>query len=199
MCSSKKEPGSFSCDMRLVPVGGGQDHVEELGWVPTQWRERSRTPEALRSLGTPWLLSHDISGSRKDPEHWPMPGVGHFLRVQRGDMVACLVPASALLERGCSMHASVTFMCELPVKSFESFVFTHCIFAELVPGRALWIPYGWRCVLLTRTQMSVSHALHIPYVSTRMLQASACKNEILRVPSRPCRNGAAVWASHACH
>ena len=27
--------------------------------------------------------------------------------------------------------------------------------------------------------MSVSHALHIPYVSTRMLQASACKNNII--------------------
>ena len=29
-------------------------------------------------------------------------------------MVACVIPASALMERGCSMHASVTFMCRLP-------------------------------------------------------------------------------------
>jgi hypothetical protein len=67
----------------------------------------------------------------------------------------------------------------MPSKNFDSFVMTHCLFAELLPGRALWIPYGWRCVLLTRAQLSVSHALHIPYVSTRMLQASACKNDII--------------------
>ena len=175
----EKEAARFSCDTRLVPMGGGQDSVEELSWVPLQWRARSRTPEALRSLGTPWLLSHDIAGARSSPEQWPMPGLGHFLSVQRGDMVACVVPAAPLLERGCSMHACVTFMCDLPSKNFESFVMTHCLFAELLPGRALWIPYGWRCILVTRTQMQYSHVLHIPYVSTRMLQENQSKNDII--------------------
>ena len=72
-----------SCDTRLVPLGGGQDHVEELAWVPQEWRKCSFTPEALRSLGTPWLLSHDIAAARHLPSHWPIPGVGHFLSVQR--------------------------------------------------------------------------------------------------------------------
>ena len=120
----EKDPNRVSCDTRLVPVGGGQDHLEELAWVPAAWRASSHTPEALRSLGTPWVLSHDIAAARVLPAHWPVPGVGHFLSVQRGDMVACVIPASALMERGCTMHESVTCMCHLPWKTFEMFAFT---------------------------------------------------------------------------
>ena len=79
------------------------------------------------------------------------------------------------------MHAAVTFMCALPSKTFETYVIEQCLFAELVPGRALWVPYGWRSVLLTRTQVHYSHALHIPCVSARMLQASACKHNIITI------------------
>ena len=56
---------------------------------------------------------------------------------------------------------------------------THCLLAELLPGRALWIPYGWRCVLVTRTQMQYSHVLHMPSVSTRMLQENQSNNDII--------------------
>ena len=51
------------------------------------WKASPHTLEALGSLGTPWLLSHDVAASRKGPEQWPLPGFGHFLCVQRGDMV----------------------------------------------------------------------------------------------------------------
>ena len=169
----------LSCDTRLVPMGVGQDHVEELAWVPADWKATSYTPEGLRSLGTPWLLSRDIAAARTDPGHWLAPGFGHCLSVQRGDMVACLIPASLLTERGSTMHDCVTFMCELPWKSCEELVLTNCLFAELVPGHALWVPYGWRCVLLTRTATTISHVLHIPYACTRMLQAAASKKDIL--------------------
>ena len=77
------------------------------------------------------------------------------------------------------MHACVTFMCDLPSNSFQGFVMTHCLFAELLPGCALWIPYGWRCILVTRTQVQYSHVFHIPYVSTRMLQESQSKNYMI--------------------
>ena len=83
------------------------------------------------------------------------------------------------MERGTSMHDCVTFMCHLKWKAFESLVITHCLFVELVTGRALWVPYGWLCVLLSRTAMYISHVLHVPYVCTRMLQAAACKDEIV--------------------
>ena len=175
----EQDANRVSCDTRLVPMGGGQNHGEELAWVPAAWRKSSHTPEALRSLGTPWLLSHDIAAARQLPAHWPVPGFGHFLSVHRGDMVACVIPLSPLLERGCSMHECVTFLCHLPWKTLEAFVFTHCLYAELLPGRALWVPYGWRRVLLTRTAASISHVLHIPYVCTRMLQTATFKAEIV--------------------
>ena len=90
-------------DSRLIPMGGRQYHVEELAWVPRAWREKSYTPEALRSLSTPWLLTHHVAGTRQDPCHWPMPGFGHFLSVVRGDMLVCLIPAQVALERGATM------------------------------------------------------------------------------------------------
>ena len=77
------------------------------------------------------------------------------------------------------MHERVMILCQMPWKTFEAFVCTHCLCAELLPGRALWAPYGWRCVLLTPSATSISHALHIPYVCTRMLQTAASKDEIV--------------------
>ena len=48
----------------------------------------------------------------------------------------------------------------------------------LNPGRALWVPYGWRCILVSRTTSSHSHVLHSPYVNARMLLASPFKEDI---------------------
>ena len=56
---------------------------------------------------------------------------------------------------------------------------THFLFAELLPGRALWIPYGWRRMLVTRTQMQYSRVLHIPYLPTLMLQENQSKKDII--------------------
>ena len=100
-----------SCDVRLVPRGSGEYHIEELAWVLADWKASSHTPEALRSIGTPWLLSHDIAAALVFSTHWPVPGVGHFLSAQRGDMVACVTPAPPLMERGCSMHEFVMLLC----------------------------------------------------------------------------------------
>jgi hypothetical protein len=57
---------------------------------------------------------------------------------------------------------------------------SHCLFADITPAYALWIPYGWRCVLLTRTILSVITFLHIPFVQTRMLRASRRSEQILQ-------------------
>ena len=100
-----KNTNEVTCDMRFQPIGGGQDHVEELAWVPRAWMEKSYTPEALRSLSTPWLLIHHVAGTRQDPCHWPMPGFGHFLSVVRGDMLVCLIPHK--------LHWSVVPRCHL--------------------------------------------------------------------------------------
>ena len=71
-------------------------------------------------------------------------------------------------------------------------MYTQCLFADLTPGYALWIPYGWRCVLLTRTNLSVSHVLHIPYVCTRMLRAAHRSEEIVEYAMQAAHD----WASN---
>ena len=193
-----KDLNRISTDTRFAPMGGGHDFLEDLAWVPSEWRAKSYTPEALRSLGAPWLLSDDIAAARKDPEQWPLPGFAHFLSVVRGSMVTCLILASTLLERGCSIRGCMTFLDQLPWKEFESFIVTHALLAELLPGRALWVPYGWRCILLTRSQMDVSHALHIPYVSARMLHASAMKDAIVEFAKEATHEWGAIMACEPC-
>ncbi|WP_353239605.1 hypothetical protein [Limnohabitans sp.] len=188
----------LSCDTRLPPHGGGHDSLEELAWVPKQWRDTSHTPEALRSLGTPWLLSHDVAATRVCPEQWPMSGFGHFLSVQRGDMLACVLPASPLLERGCTMHNCVSFLAQLQWHDFHTFLVTHCLFADLVPGRALWVPYGWRCILLTRTPNDESHVLHVPYVCARMVQEAAKKDDIVAFAKQAVVEWANTMSNEAC-
>ena len=53
-------------EMTVIPGGAGSGTVEQLTWVPSQWKEQNMTPEALRTLGSPWLLSCEPAGARKD-------------------------------------------------------------------------------------------------------------------------------------
>ena len=42
-----KELNRISTDTRFAPMGGGHNHLENLAWVPSEWRAKSYTPEAL--------------------------------------------------------------------------------------------------------------------------------------------------------
>ena len=53
-------------EMTMILGGAGSDTVEQLAWVPSQWKDQNMTPEALRTLGAPWLLSCEPVGARKD-------------------------------------------------------------------------------------------------------------------------------------
>jgi hypothetical protein len=193
-----KDTNRISTDTRVAAQGGGHDHVEDLTWVPAEWRAKSYTPETLRSIGAPWILTDDIAAARKYPEQWPMPGFAHVLSVLRGSMAACLIPGSPLLERGCSLHACITFLGNLPWKEFEQFVVTHGLFADLVPDTALWVPYGWRCVLLTRTQTELSHVLHVPYVCSRMIHASPMQEYIVEFANRATQEWGTLMGCDPC-
>ena len=75
---------------------------------------------------------------------------------------------------------------------------THCLFAELVPGSALWVPYGWRCVLLTWTQTELSHVLHVPYVCSRMILASPMKDFTVDFAKRATHEWGTQMGSDPC-
>ena len=81
--------------------------------VPSQWKEQNMTPEALRTLGSPWLLPCEPAGARMDVTQWPLPVFGHFLTPQRGSMLACLIPVESLIERGCEISNGIKFVTQL--------------------------------------------------------------------------------------
>ena len=103
-----------------------------------------------------------------------MPGFAHFVSIMlRGNMAAW--------------------------KDFEEFVVTRCLFADLVPGTAEWVPYVWRCVLLTRTQTELSHVLHVSYVCSRMIHAFPMKEYIVDFANRATQEWVHSWdVVHAC-
>ena len=137
------------------------------------------TPEALRTLGSPWLLSCEPAGARKDVTQWPLPGFGHFLIAQRGGMLACLIPLESLIERGCEISNGIKFVTQLSWKDFGQFAATQLPFANIEVCHALWVPYGWRCILMSRSTSSICHALHIPYVSAKMVVTSPRKGTLV--------------------
>ena len=72
----------------------------------------------------------------------------------------------------------VTCRLLLPWKDLQDFMRTHCLFAQVVPGRAIWILYGWTCILVARELLAHSHVLHLPYINTRMLFSSSLTVDI---------------------
>jgi hypothetical protein len=98
----KRALGRTASDPLKRPNGGAIE-VEQLAWVPSQWKKQNMTPEALRTLGSPWLVPCEPVGARKDVTQWPLPGFGHFIIPQRGSMLVCLIPVESLLERGCEI------------------------------------------------------------------------------------------------
>jgi hypothetical protein len=105
----------ISCDTRLEAKGAGYDHLGSLGCL-RRASEAFHTAQTLRSFGTPWLLTYDIAAARQLPRHLPAPRFGHCLSVQRGDMVASVIPASPLIHYGFTMHDCVTFPDRVPTQ-----------------------------------------------------------------------------------
>jgi hypothetical protein len=138
-------------EMTMVLGETGSGTVEQLAWVPSQWKDQNMTPEALRTLGAPWLLSCEPAGARKDVTQWPLPGFGHCIIPQRGAMLVCLIPVESLIERGCEISSGIKFVTQLSWKDFEQFAATQLPFAKLELCHALWVPYGWRCMLIARS------------------------------------------------
>ena len=78
----------------------------------------------------------------------------------------------------------MTFLSLLPWKDFQDFMRTHCLFAQFVPDRAIWIPYGWTCIPVARELLAHSHVFHIPYINTRMLCSSSLNVDIVNFARR---------------
>ena len=135
-----------------------------------------------RSFAIPWhaLASESPLARGTQGRHaLAVSGFGHFLSVQRGDMLACLIPPEPILDRGADTFTAVSFLAQVPWMDFESFIDTYCLFANLLPGRALWVPYGWRADLTPLPADTHSHVLYVPYTGTRMLLATTLKKEFI--------------------
>ena len=75
-------------------------------------------------------------------------------------------------------------------------MYSHCLFADITPAYALWIPYGWRCVLFHTYNLVRYHVLHIPFVQTRMLRASRRSEQILQYAMQAAHDSATHMGVH---
>ena len=163
-------------ELHLPPQGGGKDTVEQLNWVPGQWRQRKNTPESLRTIGAPWLLSSTHFGIRARPEHFPMSGFGAFLEVLHGSVSVALVPNNDLLDRGMELRRGVRLLLGLVGKHFAS-AMKVMQFAVLEPKHTLWIPYGFQPIVVSRTEDEICHLLYVPFVNSELMNQMGNSDE----------------------
>ena len=156
-------------DTRVLTLGAGKDRVEELHWVPQQWKTRDLSPELLRSLGTAWVLSGTHHGIRHRPDLFPLNGFGCFVEMLQGTLTVCLVPNTELLERGCTLHRGMRAMMGLTGPAFTEFMST-CAVTTLVEDRTLWIPYGYQPMLIPREEDMVYHVLFMPFINHKLMK-----------------------------
>lgn len=69
---------------RMVPRGQPHDSVEKFKWAPESWVAGGDEPEALRSLGAPWLLTGRPGSARHGDGEMPLMGVGQLLPTYSG-------------------------------------------------------------------------------------------------------------------
>jgi hypothetical protein len=62
----------------------------------------------------------------------------------------------------------------------------------------LWVPYGWRCISLTRTAKYESHVPHVPSVCARMVKEAANKDDIVAFAKQVAVEWANTMSNEAC-
>ena len=155
------------------------------------------TPEALRSVGASLFLTHEPLGLRKGGAHWSMSGVDHFFVVVHDGMLATLIRATLVVERGSESLHVVSFMSVMPWMGAQAFrrralEACHASKGASVVG-AIWLAVH----SLAPHDHLVESRLHVPYISSRMFLALPCKLGIVDVANRSTQEGA--FAQNTSH
>ena len=202
---SLSRPGQISGQgvRRLEPGAGSDDKLEDLDWVPEQFKATQAKPKKLSDFGAPSLLTDQMGECRRGIKAWPMVGLGQFAVQVKGESTLLCWPAAAVLDKGCPLDLQWTFLFEdLSHKQFCEFADEHCRYVALTLGGAVWIPYGWYVVSMSRPSVDTSSGILVQPFVTDVLAASCkvwpdVKNLLVAQMGHLVTTGAKVWKDMA--
>lgn len=163
--------------LRMPPKGAPADSVEALKWVPQDFKENGHQPEALRQHGSPWVLFSAAGGARTKANQFPSTGIAAYIRAIEGRGFLAIWPVEAGLNLGSTVEDTHDLLTAMAPKAFETWSESHVQHAELTPGQAVWIPYGWQCILIAAATTGQPEpdrlaVLYAPFINGQL--ASAC-------------------------
>ena len=141
--------------------------MEDLEWVPEQFKATHAKPKKLSDFGAPSLLVDNMGECRRGIKAWPMVGLGQFAIQVKGESTLLCWPAEAVLNKGCALDTQWRFILEeLGQKQFNEFAEEHCHFVALTTMAAVWIPYGHYVVSMSRPSADTSSGILVqPFVN----------------------------------
>ena len=170
---SLSRPGQASGQgvRRLEPGAGHNDTLEDLDWVPDQFKATHAKPKKLSDFGAPSLLVDQMGECRRGIKGWPMVGLGQFAIQVKGESTLLCWPAEAVLNQGSTLEGQWKFLLDdLAQKKFNEFAEEHCHFLPLPTGGAVWIPYGHYVISMSRPTADTSSGILVqPFVSDALV------------------------------
>ena len=161
--------GQVTCNLRISPKGQPTDTVEQLHWVPLDWKDRGEVYEALRSFGAPWLLAAQPGVTRCGEGGWALPCMGCFLSILTGQAFLVAFPVADAVERGAHVSTSAEWSLGLSQDNFNTFAAESVRACLVTPGSSAWIPYGWTAVLVANiTNVQPMTCIQAPYLNAKV-------------------------------
>ncbi len=166
-------------DAHMTPDHATPDTLHEMAWVPRDWMTRGLTPELCADVGTPWVVTSGRGAARAINMSWPMPGVACWIMPTAGSAIVTLVSYADILDVGATVADGIGCLREMKWQDFGTMK-GKLQFVTLEPGHALWVPYGWLLMSLSRAPTDTPfQVVYLPYLSSRMLMTCTHKDHVI--------------------
>jgi len=143
--------GTTNYDEKCCSLTGALDQNPRWGGACARLEATSNTfaflPAALGAQSVdhpgaaPWAIACRAAQFRFGPQAWPMPGFGCFVATTSAAPVMVLaLDIEGMLSKGITLPDFTNFM---ETQGGLAYFQKGVRMAELRPGSALWVPYGW--------------------------------------------------------
>ena len=136
-------------------------------WVPPGLANLQCFPDAVSTMGRPWIWQSLPGGFRAGMECWVSYGIGQFLFGFEGKSLVLICDGTGMSKLGIDLARIDERMTKMSPENLEQLVTEKVVhFATLWASSVLWIPYGWVAMTmgcpLKPGQLKATHAF-LPY------------------------------------
>ena len=169
--------------------------TQAAAWVPATMSGKGFFPDAVTTLGRPWVWQSRRGALRSGPRDWPSFGIGQFVFGWEGHSVLVLFHASVFEQLAIPLTWAaerIRAMSALDLGAiFKSTVPPTQHHVVLTRSTAVWVPYGWvpmlmACPTESGADASVTGAT-LPFFSEPLHGRRRRDGQLFGVPLALCR------------